>query len=84
MPVAMRRPESRLGKDSWRRMMVDGAMGGRRCREGQTEDSLWRQHIRTGGMGERSRQAQGPQSMGCGQLEGCTRLREGAGLGREP
>lgn len=34
MPVAIRRPESRPGKDSWRNMMVDGAMGDRRCREG--------------------------------------------------
>ena len=51
---------------------------------GQTEDRLWRQRIRTGGMGERSRQAQGPQSMGRGQLEGWTRLRAGAGLGSEP
>lgn len=33
-PVAIRRPESRLGKDSWRKVMVDGAMGDRRCREG--------------------------------------------------
>lgn len=33
-PVAIRRPESRLGKDSWRKVMVDGAMGDRTCREG--------------------------------------------------
>ena len=31
---SIRRPESRPGKDSWRNMMVDGAMGDRRCREG--------------------------------------------------
>ena len=34
MPVAIRRPERRLGWDSWRKMTVDGAMGDRRCREG--------------------------------------------------
>lgn len=31
--MAMKRPESRLGEASWRKMMVDGAMGDRRCRE---------------------------------------------------
>lgn len=35
-------------------------------------------------MGEGNGQDQGPQRMGCGQLEGCTRLRAEAGLGREP
>ena len=32
MPVAIRRPERRLGRDSWRKMTVDGAMDDRRCR----------------------------------------------------
>lgn len=31
--MAMKRPESRLGEASWRKMMVDGATGDRRCRE---------------------------------------------------